>query len=165
MDCVSLEAPEVNEMNSSIVAERHLAASKIISSASIWSAAAGIVPIPIFDLLALATVQGKMVIDLSALYGERPSNEVARGLVAVLLGTIAPTGLTGVLVGSGVKAMPVFGAILGAVSMAGFSSAATYAIGKIFIRHFEQGGTLANFSTDAVAEDLKAEFAKASTKA
>ena len=165
MDCVSPEAPGVNEMNSSIVAERHLAASKIISSASIWSAAAGIVPIPILDLLALATVQGKMVIDLSALYGERPSNEVARGLVAVLLGTIAPTGLTGVLVGSGVKAMPVFGAILGAVSMAGFSSAATYAIGKIFIRHFEQGGTLANFSTDAVAEDLKAEFAKASTKA
>ena len=152
-------------MNLSIVAERHMAASKIISSASIWSAAAGIVPIPILDLLALATVQGKMVIDLSALYGERPSNEVARGLVAVLIGTIAPTGLTGVLVGSGVKAMPVFGAILGAVSMAGFSSAATYAIGKIFIRHFEQGGTLANFSADAVAEDLKTEFAKASAKA
>ena len=152
-------------MNLSIVAERHMAASKIISSASIWSAAAGIVPIPILDLLALATVQGKMVIDLSMLYGERPSNEVARGLVAVLIGTIAPTGLTGVLVGSGVKAMPVFGAILGAVSMAGFSSASTYAIGKIFIRHFEQGGTLASFSADAVAEDLKAEFAKASAKA
>ncbi len=152
-------------MNEASVEGHYLAASKIISSAVKWSAAAGIVPIPVVDLIALATVQGKMVADLSSLYGERPSNEVARGLVAVLLGSIAPTGLTGALLGSGVKAMPVFGAILGAVSMAGFSSAATYAIGKIFVRHFEQGGTLANFSADAVAEDLKAEFSKASGKA
>lgn len=149
----------------SSVAERHLAASKIIASAATWSAAAGIIPVPVLDLLALATVQGKMVIDLSALYGEQPSNEVARGLVSVLLGTIAPAGATGMLMGSGIKTMPVFGTILGAVSMAGFSGAATYAIGKIFVRHFEQGGTLANFSADAVAEDLKAEFSKAAAKA
>ena len=146
-------------------AERHLAASKIIASSVSWSAAAGIIPVPLLDLVALATVQGKMVADLSQLYGERPSNEVARGLVSVLLGSIAPAGLTGALVGSGVKTVPVFGAILGAVSMAGFSSAATYAIGKIFVRHFERGGTLANFSADAVADDLKAEFSKASAKA
>lgn len=146
-------------------AERHLAASKIISSATAWSAAAGIVPVPMLDLVALATVQGKMVADLSALYGERASNEVARGLVSVLLGTIAPAGLTGALVGSGVKAAPVFGTILGAVSMAGFSSAATYAIGKIFVRHFEGGGTLSSFAPKAVEEDLKAEFAKSAAKA
>lgn len=152
-------------MSSSTVSERHLAASKIIASAATWSAAAGIIPVPVLDLVALGAVQGKMIADLSALYGERPSNEVSRGLVAVLLGTFAPAGATGVLLGSGVKAMPVFGAILGAVTMAGFSGAATYAIGKIFVRHFEQGGTLATFSVDAVADDLKAEFSKASAKA
>lgn len=158
-----MTSPKVPD--SSSVAERHLAASKIISSAAIWSAGAGVVPVPVLDLVALATVQGKMVTDLCALYGERPSNEVARGLVAVLLGTMAPAGLTGAVVGSGIKAMPVFGSIAGAVSMAGFGSAATYAIGKIFVRHFEQGGTLASFSAAAVAADLKAEFSKASSKA
>lgn len=146
-------------------AERHLAASKIIASATTWSAASGLIPIPVLDLAALATVQSKMVCDLSSLYGERPSNEVARGLVSVLLGTLAPAGLTGAVIGSGIKAMPVAGSILGAVTMAGFSGAATYAIGKIFVRHFEQGGTFGNFSAEAVAGDLKSEFSKAAVKA
>jgi uncharacterized protein (DUF697 family) len=143
---------------------RHLAASKLISSAVKWSAAAGIVPVPVLDLVALAAVQGKMVADLSSLYGERPSDEAARGLVAVLLGTLAPAGMASAVVGSGIKTIPVIGSLLGAVSMAAFSGAATYAVGKIFVRHLEQGGTLRDFSADAVAEDLKAEFSKASAK-
>jgi uncharacterized protein (DUF697 family) len=143
---------------------RHDRAGNIISSAMAWSAAAGLVPLPGLDLAALATVQVKMVIDLSELYGEKPSNEIARGLVSVAFGTLMPAGLTAALAGSAVKMVPIFGMLLGAASMAGFSSAATYAIGKIFVRHFEQGGTLATFSADAVADDLKAEFANASAK-
>jgi hypothetical protein len=45
-----------------------------------------------------------------------------------------------------------------------FGSAATYAIGKIFVRHFEADGTLASFSAEAVEADLKQEFATAKTK-
>lgn len=144
--------------------DRHIDASKIISSAMAWSAAAGLVPVPVLDLMALATVQGKMVVDLSSLYGERAGNEVATGLVSVLLGTLTPAGLTGALASSGLKATPVIGPVLGAVSMAGFSSAATYAIGKIFVRHFEGGGTIANFSPKEIEEDLKAEFSKSAAK-
>jgi uncharacterized protein (DUF697 family) len=143
----------------------HAEASKIIYSAMTWSAAAGVVPVPALDLIALATVQGKMVADLSSLYGERATNEVARGLVSVLLGTLAPAGLTGAVASSGLKATPVIGPVLGAISMAGFSSAATYAIGKVFVRHFEGGGNLLDFSPKSVEEDLKAEFARSSKKA
>jgi len=104
---------------------RHERAGKIISSAVGWSAAAGLVPMPGLDLAALATVQVKMVIDLSELYGEKPGNEFARGLVSVLFGTLMPAGLTTALVGSAVKIVPVFGMLLGAASLAGFSGAAT----------------------------------------
>lgn len=145
--------------------DRHVAAGKIIASATKWSAAAALIPLPLLDLAALGTVQARMVVDLAALYGESSSKEVARGLVSVLLGTIAPASLAGAVAGSGIKAMPVVGMALGAASMAGFSGAATYAIGKVFIRHFEQGGNLANFSAEAIAGDLKAEFAKGSAAA
>ena len=42
--------------------------------------------------------------------------------------------------------------------MMGLSAAATYAIGKVFVNHFEGGGTLANFSPEAVKADLKREY-------
>lgn len=145
--------------------DRHTEASKIVSSALGWSAAAGFVPVPVLDVAALAAVQVKMVVDLSALYGEKSSNELARGIVSVLLGTLAPLKLTEIALVSGAKALPVIGTVIGSLSMAAFGTAATYAIGKIFIRHFERGGTIATLDTEAVKEDLKAEFAQAAKKA
>lgn len=145
--------------------DRHTEASKIVSSALGWSAAAGFVPVPVLDVAALAAVQVKMVVDLSALYGEKSSNELARGIVSVLLGTLAPLKLTEIALVSGAKALPVIGTVIGSLSMAAFGTAATYAIGKIFIRHFERGGTIATLDAEAVKEDLKAEFAQATKKA
>lgn len=145
--------------------DRHTEASKIVSSALGWSAAAGFVPVPVLDVAALGAVQVKMVVDLSALYGEKSSNELARGIVSVLLGTLAPLKLTEIALVSGAKALPVIGTVIGSLSMAAFGTAATYAIGKIFIRHFERGGTIATLDAEAVKEDLKAEFAQAAKKA
>jgi len=141
--------------------ERRGQAARIISSAAVWSAASGAIPVPIVDLVALGGVQAKMIIDLSQLYGHRASGEVTRGLVSVLLGTLLPAGATGALLGSGSKLVPGWGWVVGMASLATLGAAATYAIGKIFVRHFESGGTLANFSAEAVQEDLKAEFSKA----
>ncbi len=145
--------------------DRHTEASKIVSSALGWSAAAGFVPVPVLDVAALGAVQVKMVVDLSALYGEKSSNELARGIVSVLLGTLAPLKLTEIALVSGAKALPVIGTVIGSLSMAAFGTAATYAIGKIFIRHFERGGTIATLDAEAVKEDLKVEFAQAAKKA
>ena len=157
----------VNSTAVASIEDRLTAASRIISSATRWAAAAGAVPVPLLDSVALATVQGKMLADLSALYGHSIRSEVANGLVSVSLGTLLPAGVTtflGSFLGSSVKAIPGVGTALGMISMASFGSAATYAIGKVFVRHFENGGTVANFSADAVKEDLKAEFTKAGGK-
>lgn len=151
--------------NDVTVIDRHAEASKIVSSALGWSAAAGFVPIPVLDIAALAAVQVKMVGNLGKLYGEKSNNDLARGIVSVLLGTLAPLKATEMLMVSGAKALPVIGTVFGSLSMAAFGSAATYAIGKIFIRHFERGGTVATLDAEAVKEDLKAEFAQAAKKA
>jgi uncharacterized protein (DUF697 family) len=142
----------------------HERAAEIISSSVRWSAAAGAVPLPVLDLVALGAVQAKMISDLSQAYGRPVSAEAARGVVSVLLGTLLPAGVTGALLGSGFKTVPVAGTVLGMVSMAAFGAAASYAIGKVFVRHFEKGGNLDSFSAEAVKEELKAEFSQAKGK-
>jgi hypothetical protein len=48
--------------------------------------------------------------------------------------------------------------------MSAFSVAATYAIGKVMVKHFEGGGTAENFNVDSIKADLKSEFQKAVKK-
>ena len=80
-----------------------------------------------------------------------------------MLGTLFPAGLTNALIGSTTKFLPI-SALFGMASMAALSAAATYAIGKVFVRHFEKGGDLASFSPHAVKEELQREFAQAKSK-
>jgi hypothetical protein len=54
------------------------------------------------------------------------------------------------------------GSAIGAVSLATFGASATCAIGKVFVKHFENGGSISTFSAKDVQEDLKKEFASAS---
>jgi uncharacterized protein (DUF697 family) len=131
---------------------------EIISSSMKWSAAAGAVPLPMLDLVALGAVQTRMLMDLSELYGHSFGKEAARAVVSVLLGTLVPGVAATALVGSAVKTAPVGGTIAGMASMAAFGAAATYAIGKVFARHLAGGGKPGAFSAEAIADDLKAEF-------
>lgn len=137
-------------------------ASELIVSAAKWSAAAALVPVPYVDLAALAAVQTKLILDLSDLYGEKPSKQAVNGVVSVLLGTLLPVGASQVTVSVLSKFIPGYGTALGAVSMVGFGSTATYAIGRVFVRHFENGGSLSTFSVENVKSELKKEFAAAS---
>jgi uncharacterized protein (DUF697 family) len=133
----------------------------IIVSAMKWAAAASIIPVPYLDLVGLAAVQLNMVKDLAKVYGQPPESEILRGLISTLIGTLAPVSVSGALVGSSLKTIPGAGSVLGSVSVAAFGSAATYAIGKVFVMHFEKGGTVKNFSVESVKEELKRDFAKA----
>lgn len=157
MTAATIEATEV-QANSNA---RLDAASKIISEATKWSAVASIIPVPSLDLVAIGAVQVKLVTDIAKLYGSDFTHESIKALVSALLGTLIPSGASKALVGSAAKSIPGYGTVIGFVSLAAFSSAATYAIGKIFVRHFENGGTLADFSPEAVKADLKNEFQKA----
>lgn len=142
----------------------HAEAARIVSRAVKWSAAAAVVPVPYLDLVALGTVQVRMVRELARAYGVDADSEMLKTAVSALLGTLAPAVISGGLLGSALKLVPVGGTILGSVGLAAFGSAATYAIGKIFVAHFEKGGTLSSFSAEAVEADLKKEFAAAKIK-
>ncbi len=133
-------------------------AGEVISSAAKWSAAAGLVPFPILDLVALGAVQTRMLMDLSAVFGQPFGKETANSIVSVLLGTLIPGAAAGAVMGSAVKTAPMGGTVVGMAAMAGFGAAATYAIGKVFVRHLARGGKPSEFSASSIADELKAEF-------
>ena len=139
--------------------------SEIISSSVKWSAAAGLVPLPVIDLVALGAVQATMLMKLSDAYGQPFGKEAANSIVSVLLGTLLPGMAAGAVMGSAIKFAPVGGTLTGIVAMAGFGTAATYAVGKVFARHLARGGKPSTFSAEAIKDELKAEFqgAKART--
>ncbi|MDO7639077.1 MAG: hypothetical protein MUQ61_00270, partial [OM182 bacterium] len=61
-----------------------------------------------------------------------------------------------------VKLIPVIGTLVGGLSLSALGAASTYAVGKVFVEHFEKGGTLANFSVDSVKDEFKKAFEKKS---
>ncbi len=139
-------------------------AARIISSSCVWAAGAGFIPVPFIDVVALAAVQAHMADSIAKLYGQSFRKEVVESTVSVLLATLIPSALTGT-VASGVKAIPIVGTVAGFVLFPAFASAATYAMGRVLVRHFEKGGTVVTFTADRVRDDLRKEFQSAQTTA
>jgi len=114
------------------------------------SMAAGLVPAPAFDIAAVTAVQLKMLHSLSRVYEIPFSEQAGKSAVASLLGGVGATSIARGTFGSIVKAIPVVGTIAGAVTMPIIAAAATYAIGRVFLQHFEAGGTLLDFDPEKV---------------
>lgn len=102
--------------------------------------AVGLVPVPVVDFLGVATVQLNLLKNLAELYKVPYSRDVAKGLISTLVGATLPAS-TGMYLSSMTKFIPVFGQSVGAVSTSLIAGASTYAIGKVFSRHFSEGGT------------------------
>ena len=123
-----------------------------------WSMGAGLVPFPILDLVAVSGVQLKMLADLSKAYDIPFQKSRVRAAIGSLVGFVVPHAMSYGLVGSLVKAIPWGGVVAVAPTMALFSGACTWALGNVFIQHFESGGTFLNFDADAVKDYFKAQF-------
>lgn len=139
-------------------------ASHLVESASRWSLAAGVIPIPFLDAATLASIQTKLLIDLSELYGVKVTKELASSVISVLLGTLIPVGVAKLAIGSTAKLLPGVGTLVGAVSMSAMGSVTTNVIGRVFVRHFENGGTLVRFSESNLKAEFRHEFMKQRSK-
>ena len=88
------------------------------------------------------------------------------GLVGIEAGQAAQVaGLAGGFVGSLLKALPLVGTFAGTISMSLFSGATTYAIGQVFIRHFELGGTLLDCDVNKMKAYFEEQFEEGKKKA
>ncbi|MEA1922936.1 MAG: DUF697 domain-containing protein [Pseudomonadota bacterium] len=133
-------------------------AGKTVKNYMWFSMGAGLIPIPFLDLAAISGLQLKMIAELCKRYETPFKEENGKAVIAALLGFIVPESLSRGLMGSLLKAIPIVGPIAGGLSMPLFTGASTYAIGNLFIRHFESGGTLLNMDPQKMRDHFKEEF-------
>jgi uncharacterized protein (DUF697 family) len=134
--------------------DRRAMAEKLVERFSLWSGAAGLIPVPFVDLAAVGGLQIQMLRRLSQIYGVPFSENRGKALVAGLAGSLIPAS-TGIGAASMIKGVPVVGTAVSSLVMPAMSAGATYAIGIAFIEHFASGGTLLDFNPLEYREFIK----------
>ena len=144
-------------------AEREEAASQLVDRFSLWSGAAGLIPMPLIDVVAVGGVQLQMLRKLSEIYGVPFTDNRGKSVIASLAGAIIPASTattTAMTFGSVIKGIPGIGSAVGALTMPVYSAGATYVIGQVFMKHFASGGTLLDFNPPDYREFIKTQQAK-----
>jgi uncharacterized protein (DUF697 family) len=138
-------------------------ASQLVDRLSLWSGAAGLIPLPLVDVAAVGGVQLHMLRRLSEIYGIPFSENRGKSILASVAGAVIPASTattTAMGVSSFMKGLPGIGTAIGALTMPVVSAGATWVIGKVFIQHFASGGTLLDFNPPDYREFIKAQKAK-----
>ncbi len=138
--------------------EREQKALKTVKNCMWWSVGVSMIPIVCVDMAAVAGVQIKMLADISKIYGIPFEKNRGKAAIASFGAFVVPHAAAFGTVASLFKAVPVVGAVAGGPAAAVFSWAYTWALGNMFIQHFESGGTFLNFNPEQVKEHFKAEF-------
>ena len=130
-------------------------ASSIIKNHMIWSMGAGFIPVPIADLFAVSAIQLDMIRQLCKVYDIDFKQTEGKAMITALTGSgLARLGARAV------KFIPGVGSILGGVTMAALSGASTYALGEVFKKHFETGGTFLDFDPERLRKYYNEKFEK-----
>jgi uncharacterized protein (DUF697 family) len=140
------------------VSERELKSIKIVKRYMLWSMGAGLIPVPFLDWAAVSGVQLRMIAELSKIYDVAFKESCGKAAIGSLAGFVLPHAMAFGWMGSMIKAIPGVGALAGAPAMALFSGAYAWALGNVFIQHFESGGTFLNFNPEEVREYFRAQF-------
>lgn len=122
----------------------------------IWSMGAGLIPIPIADFVAVAAVQVDMIRTVSSVYGIDFKESEGKAIISAL----TSSGLSRLGANTLIKLIPGIGSVLGGLSMSIVSGASTYAVGQVFKRHFETGGTILDLDSERFQRFYEEQFEK-----
>lgn len=145
----SLNATEGREKRLEKLSKNHVLASMGV----------GLIPLPLVDMVALTGIQLDMIRKISAEYDIPFRQDLGKSIISSLMGGFLPVTL-GCAIASMIKFIPLIGQTTGAVTMPVVSGAATYAIYKVFVQHFESGGTFLNLDPSKVKSYFSEQFAK-----
>jgi uncharacterized protein (DUF697 family) len=145
----SLNATEGREERLEKLSKHHILASMGV----------GLVPVPIVDVVALMGVQLNMIRKMAAEYDIPFRQDVGKSIITSLMGGFLPVTL-GCAIASIIKFIPLIGQTTGAVTMPVVSGASTYAIYRVFVQHFESGGTFLDLDPSKVKSYFSEQFTK-----
>jgi len=130
-------------------------ANSVIKNHMIWSMGAGFIPVPIADLFAVSAIQLDMIRQMCKIYDIDFKETEGKAVITTLTGSgLARLGARAV------KFIPGIGSILGGVTMAVLSGGSTYALGEVFKKHFETGGTFLDFDPSRLKKYYDEKFEK-----
>ncbi len=153
---ISDNEPDKKEQLQTVVLSNK--ANSIVKRYMYISMATGWIPVPLADFGALVASQVKMVHSLCLHYKIPFEKEKGQSLIISMVsggihGAAALLGLS-----SFAKLIPGLGSFAGGGGSSILSGALTYAVGRMFVRHFESGGTLNDLNVDNINKDFKKEF-------
>lgn len=129
---------------------------KLTRRYSLWSMGGGMIPVVGVDIVAIIAAQLKMLNEMSKLYGVEFRENRAKSIVGSLIGSLGIVPIGTGLIFSIIKVIPLVGPLAATVALPISAGAITYATGRVFIAHFESGGTLLDFN----AEKMKGAYRK-----
>lgn len=120
--------------------EKVIDANQVIRSHMMWSMGAGLIPVPVADIFAVSAIQLDMVRQLCKIYEVDYKETELKAVVSSLAGSIVAKAGARAL-----KFIPGIGTMIGGMTLAILSGGSTYALGEVFKKHFETGGTFLDF--------------------
>jgi uncharacterized protein (DUF697 family) len=131
---------------------------KLTRRYSLWSMGGGLIPIIGLDLVAIVAAQIKMVHEMSKIYGVEFKENRAKSIVTSLIGSLGIVPIGTGLFFSALKLIPFVGSLAATVALPVSAGGITYATGKVFILHFESGGTFLDFNAEKMKKAYRAMF-------
>lgn len=107
------------------------------------SLAVGLIPLPFVDFVGVGGIQLDLLKKLSEIYEVPFSKDMVKNLIGALAGATVPS----LYAASMSKFVPIIQG-LGVLSASAIAGASTYAVGKVFARHFSEGGTFLTFDPE-----------------
>ncbi|MDQ3017042.1 MAG: DUF697 domain-containing protein [Bacteroidota bacterium] len=136
--------------------EREKHADTIVRNHIIWSMGAGLIPVPIVDFFAVSGIQLDMIRQLCKLYDQDFKESEGKAIITSLTGS----GLARMGAKAMIKLIPGIGSVIGGVTMAVLSGASSFALGEVFKKHFETGGTFLDFDASRLKKMYNEKFEK-----
>lgn len=130
-----------------------------VKSWSQWAVLAGLIPAPVVDTVAISAIQIKMIHTLCKLYHVQFKKEAALAVVSGLVGGSLTTTLAG-MGGVVLSNLPGIGSLMKYTAQPVLSYASTYALGRVFMRHFENHGTMVDIDSKKLETYFKEQYAK-----
>ena len=144
--------------------DRQRQAMAVVEANVWWAMGVAAIPFPLVDLALLTTLHTKMLSELAELYEVPFSKEAGKSLLASLLVDLGAAPLSRGLLGSAIRLVPVAGPLLSWTALPVVNGAATYALGKVFIQHFESGGTILDVDIQALGSQLRNQYQRAAKR-
>ena len=160
-------APQINVVHSAPaqcaneLTARYQSAQKVVRHNAYWALGAGLIPLPVVDIVALTAVQVKMLKELSDTYKVKFFEDKAKKIISALTVGVGAAGVGGSIARQLFRLIPVVGQIVGTIGIPLLAGSMTMAVGNLFIMHYESGGTLLDFDPEKMRSHFQQELAKA----